>query len=124
MLKSILIKIQSEAFSKSLFNCWLSLICNALNPSPNKDMDNIVKYSLIKFSVANHKRLWWNKSTNIREPISKSIGPIISLFLSLIIKANFLITKPTNPGIHISLNKEKITEIESFIFKVLGYKFN
>ena len=40
-----------------------------------------------------------------------------------LIKQGIIITKPASYGLQVSLNKERIKEIEEFIFKVLGYKF-
>ena len=35
-------------------------------------------------------------------------------------KEGFIITKPTSYGLQVSLNKEKLKEVEEFILKVLG----
>jgi hypothetical protein len=40
-----------------------------------------------------------------------------------LIRKRFLITKPTSYGMQVSLNKDKIPEIEEFIKKVLGVNF-
>ena len=40
-----------------------------------------------------------------------------------LIKKGYLITKPASYGLQVSLNKDKIQEIEEFIKKVLGYEF-
>ena len=40
-----------------------------------------------------------------------------------LIKTGYILTKPTNHGLHVFLNKEKLKEIEDFIFRVLGFKF-
>ena len=41
-----------------------------------------------------------------------------------LIKEDLLITKPTSYGLQVSLNKEKLKEIEGFIERVLNYKFD
>ncbi|MEK6973771.1 MAG: hypothetical protein AABW41_00805 [Nanoarchaeota archaeon] len=41
-----------------------------------------------------------------------------------LVKQGYLITKPTSYGLQVSLNKEKIKEIEEFIMKILGLNFN
>ncbi len=40
-----------------------------------------------------------------------------------LIKQGCIIAKPAGYGLQVSLNKEKIQEIEDFIRKVLGYEF-
>jgi len=40
-----------------------------------------------------------------------------------LIKKGLLITKPASYGLQVSLNKERISEIEDFIKKVLGFEF-
>lgn len=40
-----------------------------------------------------------------------------------LVKEGFLITKPTSYGLQVSLNKEKIKEIEEFIKRVLDLEF-
>jgi len=41
-----------------------------------------------------------------------------------LIKEGWLITKPTSYGLQVSLNKDKLAEIEMFIENVLNYKFD
>ncbi len=40
-----------------------------------------------------------------------------------LIKEQFILTKPASYGLQVSLNKERIKEIEEFILKILGYDF-
>jgi len=40
-----------------------------------------------------------------------------------LIKKGWIVSKPTSYGLQVSLNKEKVVEIEDFIFKVMGFKF-
>jgi hypothetical protein len=40
-----------------------------------------------------------------------------------LVKHGYLITKPASYGLQVSLNKDKLQEIEAFIKKVLGYDF-
>ncbi|MBI4155348.1 hypothetical protein HY498_04660 [Candidatus Woesearchaeota archaeon] len=40
-----------------------------------------------------------------------------------LIKKGFIISKPTSYGLQVSLNKEKIKEIDAFIKKILGFDF-
>ena len=51
------------------------------------------------------------------------IGKDVKKIAQDLIKQGFIITKPTSYGLHISLNKERIKEIEEFIFRVLHIKF-
>jgi len=41
-----------------------------------------------------------------------------------LIKEGLIIKKPTAYGLQISLNNEKLKEIDAFIHKVLGFKFS
>lgn len=41
-----------------------------------------------------------------------------------LIKAGFLITKPASYGLQVSLNKERTMEIDAFIERTLGFRFD
>ena len=49
------------------------------------------------------------------------LGKDIKKIAEQLIREGFLITKPTNQGLHVSLNKERIIEIDTFIKKILGH---
>lgn len=51
------------------------------------------------------------------------LGKEIDKVAKLLIKEEFLITKPTSYGLQVSLNKEKLKEIEKFILEFLGIEF-
>jgi len=51
------------------------------------------------------------------------LGKDIKKIAEELIKQRYIITKPTNQGLHVSLNKERIKEVEEFIKRVLGYEF-
>lgn len=51
------------------------------------------------------------------------LGKDIKKIAEQLIKKGYIIPKPTNYGLQVSLNKEKINEIEAFIKRVLGYEF-
>ena len=53
----------------------------------------------------------------------RHLGKEIENTAKELIKEQWLITKATNYGLQVSLNKEKIKEIEEFIFRTLGFKF-
>jgi len=40
-----------------------------------------------------------------------------------LIKENLILIKPASYGLQVSLNKERLREIEDFICKILGFKF-
>jgi len=52
------------------------------------------------------------------------MGKEIDKIAKELIKENLILTKPAPYGLQVSLNKEKIVEIEIFIKNVLGFDFN
>lgn len=60
----------------------------------------------------------------LRRGFPSHLGKDIKKIAHELIKSGLILTKTTNYGLHISLNKEKLKEIEDFfIKKVLGYEF-
>lgn len=51
------------------------------------------------------------------------IGKDVKKIAEELIKKGFLVAKPTSYGLQVSLNKNKIGEIEDLIKKVLGFSF-
>ena len=51
------------------------------------------------------------------------LGKDIDKIAKQLIKEGLIITKPTSYGLQVSLNKERLKEIEEFIFKILGFRF-
>jgi len=51
------------------------------------------------------------------------LGKEVKKIADELIKKDFIMTKPTSYGLQVSLNKEKLREIEDFIRKILGYRF-
>lgn len=51
------------------------------------------------------------------------LGKDVKNIAEELIKKGYLIPKPTNYGLSVSLNKEKLQEVEALIKKVLGYEF-
>jgi hypothetical protein len=51
------------------------------------------------------------------------LGKDIKKIAEKLIKQELILIKTTNYGIHVSLNKNKIKEIDDFIKSVLGYEF-
>ncbi|MEK6891060.1 MAG: hypothetical protein AABX03_02890 [Nanoarchaeota archaeon] len=59
----------------------------------------------------------------IRRGFPSHLGKDIDKIAKELIKERLLITKPAPYGLQISLNKERIKEIEDFIKKILGHSF-
>lgn len=51
------------------------------------------------------------------------MGKEIENITKELIKQDYLITKPTNYGLQVSLNHERLREIEEFIKRILGQEF-
>jgi len=51
------------------------------------------------------------------------LGKEIEKVADKLIKEGFIATKPTNYGLQVSLNKERVKEVEEFIKSVLGFDF-
>ena len=54
----------------------------------------------------------------------KHLGKEVEKIAKELIRGGWLITKPTSYGPQVSLNKEKLNEIENFIENILGLKFD
>ena len=52
------------------------------------------------------------------------LGKDVKDLAKQLIKQGFILTKPTSYGLQVSLNKERIQEIDEFIKKTLGFKFD
>ena len=51
------------------------------------------------------------------------LGKDIGKIAKNLIKLGWIISKPTSYGLQVSLNKDKIVEIERFIFEVMRFRF-
>ena len=51
------------------------------------------------------------------------IGKDIEKIAKELIKKGWILTKPAPYGLQVFLNKNRLKEIDEFIFKVLGFKF-
>ena len=60
----------------------------------------------------------------LKRGFPKHLGKEVEKAAKELIKARWLITKPTSYGLQVSLNKEKLIEIEYFIEGILGLKFD
>ncbi len=55
----------------------------------------------------------------LRRGFPSHIGSEIDKIAKNLVREGFLITKPTSYGLQVSLNKERLSEIEDFIKKIL-----
>ena len=60
----------------------------------------------------------------LRRGFPSHLGKDIKKIANELIRQGFIITKPAPYGLQVSLNKEKIREIDDFIFRVLGFRFD
>lgn len=51
------------------------------------------------------------------------LGKEVKKIAQELIKQGFIIAKPTSYGLQVSLNKERINEIDDFIKRILGLEF-
>ena len=59
----------------------------------------------------------------LKKGFPSHLGKDIEKIAKNLIKEGLIITKPTSYGLQVSLNKDRIKEIEDFIFRVLGHNF-
>lgn len=60
----------------------------------------------------------------IKKGFPSHIGKDVNKIAKQLIKEGFLIIKPAAYGLQVSLNKEKLEEIDSYIEHVLGFSFD
>ncbi len=59
----------------------------------------------------------------IHKGFPSHLGKDVKKVAKLLVKEGLLILKPAPYGLQVSLNKDRIDEIDAFIIKTLGYKF-
>ena len=59
----------------------------------------------------------------LRRGFPSHLGKDIKKIAKDLIKQGLILTKPTPYGLQVFLNKNRLREIEDFIFKVLGFRF-
>ena len=59
----------------------------------------------------------------LRRGFPSHLGKDINKIAKELIKKGWILTKPAPYGLQVSLNKNKLKEIEEFIKKILGFKF-
>ncbi len=83
----------------------------------------------IKATILYHlrrKRIIGNKHTHfdtLKTGFPSHLGKDIKKIAQQLIKQGYILTKPTNYGLQVSLNKEKLGEIEDYIKKILRHSF-
>jgi len=73
------------------------------------------------------KRVIGNVHTHfdtLKRGFPSHIGKDIEKIARQLIKDGWILTKPTSYGLQVSLNKVKLKEIEEFIIKIIGLKFD
>ncbi len=72
------------------------------------------------------KRIIGNKHTpfdTLKKGFPSHLGKDVKKIAEQLIKQEYILAKPTSYGLQVSLNKEKIGEIENFIKRILNYDF-
>jgi hypothetical protein len=59
----------------------------------------------------------------LKKGFPSHLGKDVDKIAKELVKQGYLITKPASYGLQISLNKERIKEIEKFILKIIGINF-
>ncbi len=59
----------------------------------------------------------------LRRGFPSHLGKEVEKCAKKMIRDGLLVIKPTNYGLQVSLNKDRIVEIDNFIKKVLGFTF-
>ena len=83
----------------------------------------------IKATILYHlrrKKIIGNVHTHfdtLKKGFPSHLGKDIEKIAKQLIKDGLIITKPASYGLQVSLNKEKLKEIEEFILKILELKF-
>ena len=60
----------------------------------------------------------------LRKGFPSHLGKDITKSAKDLIKKGLILTKPAPYGLQVSLNKNKLKEIEEFIKRILGFEFN
>ena len=87
------------------------------------DSLDLIKAKLL-FKLA--RRCNWGNSHTAFDNLKKGFKPkdheLVKIAAEELIKQNFIFRKPTNYGLHVSLNHEKAKEIKEIISNFLGVK--
>ena len=88
--------------------------------STDEEIMATILYHLRRGNVMGGKHTHFD---TLKKGFPKHLGKQVEFFAKQLIKNYWLITKPTSYGLQVSLSVEKLKEIESFIFKILGFTF-
>ncbi len=90
------------------------------------EFDNEDKIKATIFYHLRRKRILGSVHTpfdTLKKGFPSHLGKDVDKISKQLIKERFIITKPTSYGLQVSLNKERLKEIEKFILEILGLKF-
>lgn len=59
----------------------------------------------------------------LKRGFPKHLGKEVERIANELIKEGWLVKKPASYGLQVSLNKDRIREIEEFIERILGFRF-
>ncbi|MEK6928397.1 MAG: hypothetical protein AABW65_00370 [Nanoarchaeota archaeon] len=79
-----------------------------------------ILYNLRRKRIIGAKHTHYN---TLRMGFPSHLGKDIKKIADKLIKEGFVMTKPASYGLQVSLNKDKIKEIEAFIKKILDFEF-
>jgi hypothetical protein len=89
-----------------------------------KEDENWIKATIL-YHLRNKKAIGAKHThyDTLRRGFPKHLGKEIEEIAKQLIKEGLLITKPTSYGLQVSLNKDKLVEIEGIINHFLGREF-
>ncbi len=86
--------------------------------------ENIIKATIL-YNLR-RKKVIGNVHTHfdtLKKGFPSHLGRDIEKIAKELIKEQFILTKPASYGLQVSLNKEKLPEIEEFVKKILDFEF-
>ncbi|MEK6894240.1 MAG: hypothetical protein AABX10_02140 [Nanoarchaeota archaeon] len=87
--------------------------------STEEDIMATILYHLRRGNIIGGKHTHFD---TLKRGFPKHLGKQVEYVAHQLIKAGWLLTKPTSYGLQVSLNKELLVEIEAFILKVLNLR--
>jgi len=88
-------------------------------------MDDEVIATTILYNLR-RKKMIGGKHTHfdtLKRGFPGHLGKDVSGIAKGLIKKGWIVSKPTSYGLQVALNKDRIVEIEKFIFDVMGFEF-
>ena len=86
--------------------------------------ENVIKATIL-YNLR-RKKVIGNVHTHfdtLKKGFPSHLGRDIEKIAKELIKEQFILTKPASYGLQVSLNKEKLPEIEEFVKKILDFEF-